>query len=133
MSKIQLKVDGVCTDHSMRLIENSLQALPRVQDIDINLTLNKFSLSYKSNVTGPRNFTNVIESIGSRCYKATIFLEGGKVIHKKEEVKQYYKSFLWSLVFTIPVFLTFMGFMYIPGLQHGLDTKVINMLVWEKF
>lgn len=128
MSKIQLKVDGVCTDHSMRLIENSLRALPGVQDIDIDPTLNKFSLSYKSNVTGPRNFINVIESTGSRCYKATIFPEGGRAIHKKEEVKQYYRSFLWSLVFTIPVFLTSMVFMYIPGLKHGLDTKVINML-----
>ncbi|KAK8936400.1 putative copper-transporting ATPase HMA5 [Platanthera zijinensis] len=35
---------------------------------------------------------------------------------------------MWSLVFTIPVFLTSMVFMYIPGINHVLDTKVINML-----
>ncbi|CAL5438269.1 unnamed protein product [Camellia sinensis] len=36
-----------------------------------------------------------------------IFPEGGgREAHRQEEIKQYYKYFLWSLVFTIPVFLT---------------------------
>ncbi|KAF8380261.1 hypothetical protein HHK36_027745 [Tetracentron sinense] len=128
-SKIQLKVDGIRTDHSMRMIKNSLIALPRVQDIDIDPTLFKFSLSYKPDETGLRNFIKVIESTGSGCFKAMIFPEGGgRDTHRKEEIRQYYKSFLWSLVFTIPVFLTSMVFMYIPGIKHGLDAKVVNML-----
>ncbi|KAJ4712102.1 Copper-transporting ATPase [Melia azedarach] len=62
--------------------------------------------------------------------KARIFPEGGggRETQKQEEIKQYYRSFLWSLVFTIPVVLTSMLFMYIPGIKHGLDTKVVNML-----
>ncbi|KAA8520822.1 hypothetical protein F0562_011495 [Nyssa sinensis] len=128
-SKIQLRIDGVRTDNSMRIIENSLQALPGVQDIDIDPELKKFSLSYKPDMTGPRNFIQVIESTGSGRFKAMIFPEGGgRDSHRQEEIKQYYRSFLWSLVFTIPVFLTSMVFMYIPGLKHGLDTKIINML-----
>ncbi|KAG5563182.1 hypothetical protein RHGRI_005814 [Rhododendron griersonianum] len=43
---------------------------------------------------------------------------GGRESHRKEKIKQYYRSFLWSTVFTIPVFLTSMVFMYIPGLKH---------------
>ncbi|KAA8520820.1 hypothetical protein F0562_011493 [Nyssa sinensis] len=128
-SKIQLRIDGVRTDNSMRMIENSLQALPGVQDIDIDPELKKFSLSYKPDMTGPRNFIQVIESTGPGRFKAMIFPEGGgRDSHRQEEIKQYYRSFLWSLVFTIPVFLTSMVFMYIPGLKHGLDTKIINML-----
>lgn len=128
-NKIQLKIDGVRTDNSMRIIENSLQALPGVQDIDIDPELKKFSLSYKPDLTGPRDFIQVIESTGSGRFKAMIFPEGGgREAHRQEEIKQYYKYFLWSLVFTIPVFLTSMVFMYIPGLKHGLDTKVVNML-----
>lgn len=128
-SKIQLKVEGFRTDNSMRMIERSLEALPGVEDIDIDPELKKFSLSYKANVTGPRNFIQVIESTGSGRFKAKIFPEGGgRNDHKKEEIKQYYRSFMWSLVFTIPVFLTSMVFMYIPGIKHGLDTKVVNML-----
>ncbi|XP_057511805.1 probable copper-transporting ATPase HMA5 [Actinidia eriantha] len=128
-NKIQLKIEGVWTDNSMRMIENSLQALPGVQDIDIDPELKRFSLSYKPDMTGPRNFIKVIESTGSGHFKATIFPEGGgRETHRKEEIKQYYRSFLWSLVFTVPVFLTSMVFMYIPGLKHGMDTKAVNML-----
>ncbi|XP_042509947.1 probable copper-transporting ATPase HMA5 [Macadamia integrifolia] len=128
-SKIQLKVEGVCTDHSMRMIENSLQALPGVQDVEIDQTVDKISISYKPHETGPRNFIQVIESTGSGRFKAMIFPEGGqRDSPRQEEIKNYYKSFLWSLVFTIPVFLTSMVFMYIPVLKQGLDVKVVNMV-----
>ncbi|KAK0588337.1 hypothetical protein LWI29_038330 [Acer saccharum] len=130
MSKIHLQVDGIWTDHSMRMIENSLQALPGVQDINMDPQLKKISMSYKPDMTGPRNFIRVIESTGSGRFKARIFPEGGggRESFKQEEIKQYYRSFMWSLIFTIPVFLTSMVFMYIPGIKHGLDTKVVNML-----
>nr|AIJ19558.1 heavy metal ATPase 5B-1 [Cucumis sativus] len=129
VSKIQLHVEGVRTENSMRLIGSSLEALPGVLGIDIEPAVNKLSLSYKPNITGPRNVIQVIESTGSGRYKATIFPEGeGREAYKKEEIKQYYRSFLWSLIFTIPVFLSSMVFTYIPGIKEGLDTKVVNMM-----
>ncbi|XP_058200780.1 probable copper-transporting ATPase HMA5 [Rhododendron vialii] len=129
-STIHLKVEGLRTrTNSMRLIENSLQALPGVQEVDIDLELSKVSISYKPELTGPRNFIEVIESTASGRFKATIFPQGGgRESHREEEIKQYYRSFLWSAVFTIPVFLTSMVFMYIPGLKDVMDTKVVNML-----
>ncbi|KAG5563187.1 hypothetical protein RHGRI_005818 [Rhododendron griersonianum] len=128
-STIQLKVEGLRTSNSMRLIENSLQALPGVQEVDIDPELSKVSISYKPDLTGPRNFIEVIESTGSGHFKAMIFPQGGgRESHREEEIKQYYRSFLWSAVFTIPVFLTSMVFMYIPGLKDVMDTKVVNML-----
>ncbi|XP_061373774.1 probable copper-transporting ATPase HMA5 [Gastrolobium bilobum] len=131
MSKIDLQVEGARTGRSMRMIEDSLQALPGVQGVEVHPELNKISLSYKPNLTGPRNFINVIEETGSsRRFRAKIFPEegGGRNTHRREEIKQYYRSFLWSLVFTVPVFLTSMVLMYIPGIKHGLDAKVVNML-----
>ncbi|KAJ8526908.1 hypothetical protein K7X08_029385 [Anisodus acutangulus] len=128
-SKILLKVDGVHTDNSMTIIESSLRALPGVEDVDIDPELKKLSVSYKSDIIGPRNFIEVIESTGSGQFKAMIFPEGGgKQSHRQEEIEYCRRSFLWSLVFTIPVFLTSMVFMYIPGLKDGLDIKVVNML-----
>ncbi|KAF7151054.1 hypothetical protein RHSIM_Rhsim02G0228000 [Rhododendron simsii] len=129
-STIHLKVEGLRTStNSMRLIENSLQALPGVQEVDIDLELSKVSISYKPDLTGPRNFIEVIESTGFGRFKAMIFPQGGgRESHREEEIKQYYRSFLWSAVFTIPVFLTSMVFMYIPGLKDVMDTKVVNML-----
>ncbi|XP_068639582.1 copper-transporting ATPase HMA5-like [Aristolochia californica] len=128
-SKIQLKLDGVRTDKSMRMIESSLQALPGIEDIDIDPLLHKVSLSYKPDQTGPRNFIEVIQNTGSGRFKATIFPDGGgREPLRREEITQYYKSFLWSLVFTIPVFLTSMVFMYIPVVKDGLDSKIVKML-----
>ncbi|KAK1265897.1 putative copper-transporting ATPase HMA5 [Acorus gramineus] len=129
LNKIHLKLEGICTDHAMRMVEKSLEALPGVDDISINPTFDKLSISYKPDQTGPRHFIEVIESMGPGCYKATIFSEGGgKEPVRHEEIMQYYRSFCWSLVFTIPVFLTSMVFMYIPVLRHVLDTKIVNML-----
>ncbi|KAK1313440.1 putative copper-transporting ATPase HMA5 [Acorus calamus] len=129
LNKVHLKLEGICTDHAMRMVEKSLEALPGVDDISIDPTFDKLSVSYKPDQTGPRNFIEVIESMGPGCYKATSFSEGGgnePVRH--EEIMQYYRSFCWSLVFTIPVFLTSMVFMYIPVIRHVLDTKIVNML-----
>ncbi|KAM0978713.1 hypothetical protein ACFX13_014927 [Malus domestica] len=131
MSRIELEVDGVRTDRSMRILEQSLQALPGVQAVDFDSEIKKISLYYKSDITGPRSFINVIETTGSRRFKARIFPggEAGRDSHRKEEIKQYFRVFLWSLVFTIPVFLTSMVFMYIPGIKHGLETKIVNNLM----
>ncbi|KAE8732311.1 putative copper-transporting ATPase HMA5 [Hibiscus syriacus] len=132
MRKINLHVDGVRTDNSMRMVENSIQALLGVQAVEISPELKKISVSYKPDMTKPRNFIRVIDSTGSsKRFKATIFPEnegGGRESHRKEEIKQFFRSFLWSLIFTTPVLLTSMVFMYIPGIKHGLDTKLVNML-----
>lgn len=130
VSKVDLEVDGVRTDHSMRIIEESLEALPGVQAVDLYPESKKISLSYKSDMTGPRTFINVIETTGSKRFKAKIYPGGGggRETHRKEEIKQYYRSFMWSLIFTIPVFLTSMVLMYIPGPKRVLESKIVNML-----
>ncbi|PIA38449.1 hypothetical protein AQUCO_02800276v1 [Aquilegia coerulea] len=128
-SKIQLKLDGILTDLSKRMVKNSLQALPGVEAIDFDPTFKKVSISYCPDETGPRNFIQVIESTGSGRFKAVINPEGeGEDSHRQKEVREYLKSFIWSLVFTIPVFLLSMVFMYIPGIKHALNTKVVNMM-----
>ncbi|KZV16089.1 hypothetical protein F511_24882 [Dorcoceras hygrometricum] len=127
--KIHFRVDGLSTESSIRMIGCSLQALPGVQDLNFDPKLKKLSLSYQPDLTGPRNFIEIIESTGSGRYKAEIYPEGGRRnAHRDKEIKQYRESFLWSLVFTVPVFLAAMVFMYIPGIKHGLHVKVVNML-----
>ncbi|GAB2273938.1 Probable copper-transporting ATPase hma5 [Dionaea muscipula] len=126
-SKVQLKVDGIRSDVSNN-VQQSLQALPGVQCVEIDKMLEKVSIAYNPDITGPRNFIEVIGS-SNGSFEAKLYPDGGgREFRRKEEIEQYYRSFLWSLVFTIPVFLTSMVFMYTPGIRHGLDAKVINML-----
>ncbi|PKA48066.1 Putative copper-transporting ATPase HMA5 [Apostasia shenzhenica] len=128
-NKIVLKLEGVRSERSMRMVESSLQALPGIEEVDIDPNLHKISVSYKPDQTGPRNFIEVIQATGSGHFTATIYAEGGvRQSHRREEIRQYYRSFLWSLLFTIPIFLTSMVFMYIPGIKRALDFKVVNML-----
>ncbi|KAK4260574.1 hypothetical protein QN277_003670 [Acacia crassicarpa] len=131
ISKIELKIEGLKIDQSLREIHKSLQSLPGVENIDINQEMKKVSISYKPYMTGPRTFIEVIESSsGSGCFRAMIFPDGGerRETLRQEEIKRHFKLFIWSLSFSIPVFLASMVLMHIPGISHVLDMKVVNNL-----
>ncbi|KAF8656371.1 hypothetical protein HU200_060753 [Digitaria exilis] len=128
-SRIYLRIDGVLTERLVMILESSIQALPGVEDIKVDTELHKVTISYKPDQTGPRDLIEVIESATSGDITASIYPEAeGREHHRYEEIMRYKQSFLWSLVFTIPVFLTSMVFMYIPGLKDGLEKKVVNMM-----
>ncbi|XP_042436518.1 copper-transporting ATPase HMA5-like [Zingiber officinale] len=129
INRVELKIEGTFSTRYISMVKNSLEALPGVHDTDIDAMLHKITISYKPDQTGLRNFIEIIESTTSGHLKASIYPEvRGKELHRNDEIKQYHRSFLLSLVFTIPVFLTSMVFMYIPAIAEILDKKIVNML-----
>eukprot|EP00854_Cymbomonas_tetramitiformis_P022145 gene22145-26690_t len=44
---------------------------------------------------------------------------------KSDEIKERFRQFMTSMIFTLPIFLLMMVFMYIPGLKSKLMTEVI--------
>lgn len=130
VNRIELKIDGTFSARYTSMVKNSIEALPGVHDANIDVALRKITISYKPDQTGPRNFIEIIESAaGSGRLRASIYPQvRGRELHRNDDIKQYRRSFLWSLVFTIPVFLTSMVFMYIPGIKQVLDKKIVNML-----
>ncbi|EES11247.1 hypothetical protein BDA96_06G190200 [Sorghum bicolor] len=128
-SRIDLKLDGLLTERLTMILKSSIQALPGVEDVKVDTELHKITVSYKPDQTGPRDLIEVIESATSGDVTASIYAEAeGREHHRHVEIKRYRQSFLWSLIFTIPVFLTSMVFMYIPVLKDGLEKKVVNMM-----
>ncbi|KAL6502303.1 putative copper-transporting ATPase hma5 [Orobanche hederae] len=124
--RIQLQVDGLQTENSMTMITASLNALPGIDKIGFEPELKKLSISYEPDLTGPRDFIKAIQSSG---FGAAVFSERlEREAHRDDEIKQFYTSFLCSMLFTSPVFLMSMVFMYIPGINHLMDTKVVNNL-----
>ncbi|KAL8064204.1 hypothetical protein ABFX02_01G075000 [Erythranthe guttata] len=124
---VQLQLEGVLeNENSTKIIENSLRSLPGVREVKFEPDRKKMSVTYEPDLKGPRDFIKTIESNG---LKAAIFSEKrGSETHREDEIKQYYRSFIWSLVFTIPVFLSSMVFMYIPSINRGMEIKVVNMV-----
>ncbi|KAL1551901.1 putative copper-transporting ATPase hma5 [Salvia divinorum] len=121
---VHLHLDGL-PDHT--LIGKSLRALQGVEEVAFNAELSKLSISYEPDLVGPRDFIKTIESFED--VKVTIFSgKGGREADREIEVKAYYTSFLWSLFFTLPVFLTSMVLMYVPGVNRVLEGKIVNML-----
>ncbi|XP_062226381.1 copper-transporting ATPase HMA5-like [Phragmites australis] len=129
-SRIDLKIDGVINEDTIMIVKSSVQALPGVEKIKVNVELLKITISYNPDQTGPRDLIEVIESATSGQHvSASIYPEADeKEHHRYGEIKRYKQSFLWSLIFTIPVFLTSMVFMYIPDLKDGLEKKVVKMM-----
>ncbi|XP_031486413.1 probable copper-transporting ATPase HMA5 isoform X1 [Nymphaea colorata] len=106
-------------------IEAALQSHPGIESINMNKTQEKISISYTPCLIGPRKIIQIIESLG---LNVALVSAPNKEDSKNDGIRQYYMAFLWSLVFTIPIFLTSMIFMYIPYLKMGLEKKVINNL-----
>ncbi|XP_062186111.1 copper-transporting ATPase HMA5 [Phragmites australis] len=128
-SRIDLKMDCVLNERSIMLVKSSVRALPGVEDIKVDTELHKVTILYKPDQTGPRDLIEVIESSTSGHITASIYPEAdGRERRRYGEIKRYKQSFLWSLIFTIPVFLTSMVFMHIPGLKDGLEKKVVHMM-----
>ncbi|GER38870.1 copper-transporting atpase p-type [Striga asiatica] len=122
----RIHVQGLETENSITIVANSLKSLPGVQEINFEKELQKLSILYEPDLTGPRNFIRTIQSCG---FNATMFSKReGQEARREDEIKQYYRCFLCSLLFTVPVFLMSMVFMYIPGINHGLDVKILNNL-----
>lgn len=131
LCRIHLRIDGPLHETSMAMIGKSLRSLPGVQELsyelelELELELNKLTITYEAELVGPRE---LIEAMESCDVKVSIYSDkGGREALRLDEIRDYYRSFLWSLFFTVPVFLMSMVFMYVPGINHWLDTKVVNM------
>jgi Cu+-exporting ATPase len=113
----------------VELIMTSLKALPGVKLVDMASDASMVEVAYDPNKTGPRYFIEVIEQTGPPgLYMAKLYTQENRGPDRTKEIKYYRKYFFLSCVFTVPVFLLSMVFMYIPGIKEGLDTKVVNML-----
>lgn len=129
ITKIDLKIDGMHNENSTAKVKESLKLIPGIDDVNIDTALSKVTISYRPDIIGPRTFIEILESIKSEHFKATIYPEDTeREARKEKEIKQHYKYLIWSSALSIPVFLTSMVFMYIPGIKQTLDIKVVNMM-----
>ncbi|CAM6034660.1 unnamed protein product [Sphagnum compactum] len=129
-NKVWLELQGLNSQSSIKLIKTSLEALPGVTTVDMDTDGSMVEVAYDPNKTGPRYFIQAIAQTGPPgLYTAKLSApENGGGPDRSNEIKRYKKYFFWSCVFTVPVILLSMIFMYIPGTKQGLDKSVVNRL-----
>uniref|UniRef100_A0A0D6QYX4 P-type Cu(+) transporter n=1 Tax=Araucaria cunninghamii TaxID=56994 RepID=A0A0D6QYX4_ARACU len=131
-NKVLLKLEGVSSSEEAKLIEVALQLLPGVNSIEMDPNAEKVSVSYDPDLTGPRSIIQCIQQAGPEpnYYRASIYNPpGGRDSERQKEIKHYKKYFLWSCVFSVPVFFLSMVF---PMISPWGDLKLVNMLTLGK-
>ncbi|XP_077168187.1 copper-transporting ATPase 2 isoform X2 [Paroedura picta] len=124
---IDLKVLGMTCASCVHNIESRLVKTPGILDATVVLATSKARVRFDPEVIGPRDIINIIEGIG---FQASLLKKGPRdhSLDHKEEIQQWRKSFLCSLIFGIPV-LILMIYMLIPGgQQHGSSVLEQNLI-----
>ncbi|XP_066467647.1 copper-transporting ATPase 2 isoform X2 [Tiliqua scincoides] len=113
---INLKVTGMTCASCVHNIESRLNKTLGVIHASVALATSKAHVRFDPEVVGPRDIIKIVEGIG---FQATLIKRDPKDhnLDHKQEIKQWKKSFLSSLVFGIPV-LILMIYMLIPGDQQ---------------
>lgn len=131
-NKVHLRLEGVSSSKEAKLIEISLQSLPGVNSVEMDSNSDKVSVSYDPDLTGPRSIIQCIQQTGPEpnYYRARLCSPPGRRdCDRQVEIKCYKKYFLWSCVFSVPVFFLSMVF---PMISPWEDLKLVNRLTLGK-
>lgn len=131
-NKLYLKLDGITTSDDFTIIQGSLESLVGVNNVEIDMEEHKATISYEPNIIGPRSVVQCIQEAGHglKTYQATLYAppRGGET-ERQHEILTYRNQFLWSCLFSVPVFVFSMVLPMLPPYGNWLHYKVINMLV----
>ncbi|GAA0142285.1 hypothetical protein LIER_03221 [Lithospermum erythrorhizon] len=131
VNKIYFKVDGVNSGHDLTTIRYSLESLDGVNQVETNLEEHIVAINYEPDIIGPRTLLECIEeaSQGPNSFSASLYLPPkNRDSQKQHEIHMYRNHFLWSCLFTIPIFVFSMVLPMLPPYGNWLDYKVLHML-----
>nr|XP_020643725.1 copper-transporting ATPase 2 [Pogona vitticeps] len=113
---IDLIILGMTCASCVYNIESKLTQTPGVLHASVVLATSKAHVRFDPEVVGPRDIIKIIQGIGFQASLAKRDPKDHNLDHK-QEIQQWRKSFLWSLLFGIPV-LSLMIYMLIPSGDH---------------
>ncbi|PIN16018.1 Cation transport ATPase [Handroanthus impetiginosus] len=131
LSKVYLKLGGITSPDDFTVIQSSLQSLDGVNHVEIDAEEHKVTISYEPDIIGPRSLIQCIQEAGPgpNTYKATLYTppRGGET-ERQHEILMYRNQFLWSCLFSVPIFLFSMVLPMLHPYGNWLNYKVIHML-----
>lgn len=131
VNKVHLKLEGISSEEDINIIQSYLESVEGVNDVEMDLAEKKVTVSYDPDLTGPRSLICCIEKAGqgSNFYHATLYSPPRqRETERQQEIWMYRNQFIWSCLFSIPVFIFAMVLPMLHPYGNWLDFKVQNML-----
>uniref|UniRef100_A0A0R0KLI8 P-type Cu(+) transporter n=1 Tax=Glycine max TaxID=3847 RepID=A0A0R0KLI8_SOYBN len=136
-NKVHLKLEGVDSAEDVNAVMSSLELAVGVNHVEMDLSEHKVTVSYDPDITGPRSLIYCVQeeaSCGSKKYQATLYSPSGQRERDKvNEIRMYRDQFLFSCLFSVPVFVFAMVLPMLPPYGNWLNYKVHNMLTLGLF
>ncbi|KAI3932209.1 hypothetical protein MKW92_053245, partial [Papaver armeniacum] len=130
-NKVHLCLEGITSNEDLTIIRSSLESVQGVNHVDMDTEANKVTILYDSEFTGPRSLIQCIQEAGQRpnFYHASLFVSPSRrEAESQHEILGYRNVFLWSCLFSVPVFIFSMVLPMVPPYGNWLSHKVYNML-----
>ncbi|XP_059665235.1 copper-transporting ATPase HMA4-like [Cornus florida] len=131
VNKVHLKLEGIKSVGDLTLIQSSLESMEGVNLVEMDSEGHKVTVSYDPDVTGPRSLIHCIQEAGSgpNLYRASLYIPPRRrETERQHEVLMYRNQFLWSCLFSVPVFIFSMVLPMLPRYGDWLDYKIHNMI-----
>ncbi|XP_058073568.1 copper-transporting ATPase HMA4 isoform X2 [Magnolia sinica] len=130
MNKVHLRLKGLSSPEEAAIVQSSLESVEGVDHVEMDSAGNKVTITYDPDLTGPRSLIQCVQEAGHgpNFYHASIYTPPRRgEAEQQHEIEVYRNQFLWSCLFSVPVFLFSMVF---PMLPYGnwLNYKLHNML-----
>ncbi|KAL9867612.1 copper-transporting ATPase 2 isoform 5-T7 [Geothlypis trichas] len=125
--QVELLITGMTCASCVHNIESKLMRTSGIFSASVALATSKAHIQFDPEIIGPRDIIKAIKEIGFHASVAKRAPNAHNLSHKKE-IQQWRKSFLYSLVFGIPV-VVLMIYMQIPnGEDHGSKVLEQNLI-----
>ncbi|CAI9106539.1 OLC1v1005723C1 [Oldenlandia corymbosa var. corymbosa] len=131
VNKLHLKLEGVKSRDDFSVIRCSVEGLEGINHVEMDLEEHNVIITYEPDIIGPRSIIRCIQEAGkgSSSYQASLFTPPRpQDMERRHEIHIYRNQFLWSCLFSIPIFISSMVLPMIPPYGKWLDYKVLNML-----
>ncbi|KAJ8770165.1 hypothetical protein K2173_011500 [Erythroxylum novogranatense] len=130
-NKVNLKLEGFISAEDTALIESVLESAEGVNAVEMDLKENKVTVSYDPDLTGPRFLIKCIEdaSPGPNMYHASLHVPPRRrETEGLQEIRMYRNQFLFSCLFSAPVFLFSMVLPMLHPYGDWLECRIHNAL-----
>ncbi|MCE7735060.1 MAG: heavy metal translocating P-type ATPase [Candidatus Heimdallarchaeota archaeon] len=129
---IDLDITGMTCSSCVNTIENYVVSLNGVNEISVNLGLDRANIVYDNSQIGIREIISGIEDIG---YNAHLMKRETQLdrLSKTDDIIIWRNKLIFSAIFTIPFLIIMISMFYFLNFYATLRIETIYGMTWESF